>query len=558
VKPTAEEKDIISIRLVGEPDRLNPILTGSGYATQVMNYLFLSLQQYDPESLELTPVLIKSRPEVQPITEGMFEGGIDYTFEIVDEAMWSNGSPILASDYLFTMKAIWNSEVPSPYRTLFGFLGDIQMDEKNPKKFTVLTNKVDFYAEQTLSGVAIHPEYRYDPDSLMRNFTLKEIIANKTSDKTILKKFADQFSSPEYAHEGKLIEGAGAYRVASWDKGQQLVLERKKDWWGDALSPNNHLFEANPDQIKFKFIADNTASITALKEGQLDVLPEIDPTSFVDLQKNDFVKPKFNFFTPPYLAYAYLGLNTERTKLADKNVRRALAHLMDVDKAIATVMQGLGERVVGPIYPSKKYYHKKLELISYDVEKAVQLLTEAGWKDSDQNGILDKTLQGEKTELRIRLLYPVNNLVAKNMSLLFKENLAQAGVELELKGMEFNALVKNYKARDYDMVFGKWSILPGPDDLRQLWHTDSDSPNGFNRTGFGDAASDAIIDALQTTLDEETRNQLYISIQERIYDDQNYIFLYAPLRRIAISRKYRAETSALRPGFFVNQFERKE
>jgi len=108
------------------------------------------------------------------------------------------------------------------------------------------------------------------------------------------------------------------------------------------------------------------------------------------------------------------------------------------------------------------------------------------------------------------------------------------------------------------LLYASWSQMPGQEELRQIWHTSSNTPRGFNRTGFGDAASDAIIDALGTTLDEEKRNQLYLSIQERIYEDQNYIFLYAPLRRIAISRNFRGKTSARRPGFFVNQFERKD
>ncbi len=552
-----EGKNEIRVRLAAEPDRLSLILTGSGYSEQVLNYLFLSLQQYEPESLGLKPVLIKERPAVKEITTGAFKGGFAYTFELLDEAKWDNGTPVLASDFVFTMKVIWNPYVQSPARNDYGFLGDIIIDENNPKKFTVYTNKKYFHAEAALSYIPIYPEYNYDPDSLLRDFSLKEMMANQKSEDERLKRFADQFNSARFSHDPNLIKGCGQYTVVSWDKGQQIVLERKENWWGTKLSAKNDLLKANPSKIIYKIIPDNTAAITAMKDGQLDVVSEIEPSSFVALRTNEFVKENFDLETPPYLSYAYLGLNTTQNKLATKEVRRALAHLVDMDQAIGSFIYDLGERTVGPIHPAKFGYHKDLKLIAYDLKAAARLLKEAGWTDTNNNGILDKKINGKQVELRLTAKYTTTNEVAGNIITLLKESAEKVGIVIEPVGLEFKALIQDYRARDFELLYASWSQMPGQEELRQIWHTSSNTPRGFNRTGFGDAASDAIIDALGSTLDEEKRNQLYLSIQERIYEDQNYIFLYAPLRRIAISRNFKGKTSARRPGFFVNQFEHK-
>ena len=552
-----ERKNEIRVRLAAEPDRLSLILTGSGYAEQVLNYLFLSLQQYDPEGLDLKPVLIKQGPEIIEITEGDYKGGLAYTFELLDEAKWDNGAAVLASDFLFTMKVIWNPHVQSPARNDYGFLSDVIIDKNNPRKFTVYTNGIYFNAEAALSYIPIYPAYNYDPDSLLRDFSLKEIMEDQKSEDERLKRFANQFNSARFSHDPDVIKGCGQYAVVSWDKGQQIVLEKKENWWGANLSEKNDLLKANPSKIIYKIIPDNTAAVTAMKDGQLDVVSEIEPSTFVELRNNDFVKGNFELHTPPYLSYAYLGLNTAQAKLATKEVRRALAHLVDMDQAIESFIFDLGERTVGPIHPAKFGYHKALKLIPYDLETARRLLAEAGWGDTDENGILDKTIEGQQVELRLSAKYTVTNEVAGNIITLLKESAAKVGIVIEPEGLEFKTLIQDYRGRDFDLLYASWSQMPGQEDLRQIWHTSSNTPRGFNRTGFGDAASDTIIDALGTTLDEEKRNQLYLSIQERIYEDQNYIFLYAPLRRIAISRNFKGKTSARRPGFFVNQFERK-
>ncbi len=552
-----EQPDRVRVRLAAEPKGLNFFFSFSGYAEQVRSYIFMSLQTYDPRDLQLKPLLIKQAPEIAKIESGEYKGGVAYTFEIREEAEWGDGRPVLASDYLFTHKIVWNPATGVPHRHMLKFVQDIIVDENNPRKFTIFTHPTYFLAEELLSTIPIFPEHIYDEKGLMKNVLFKTLRNLEETTDENLKQFAEEFKDSKFSHEPVGVIGCGAYQLQQWNTGQSIILQKKDKWWGSGLESENDLLMANPKTIEFKIIPDNVAAIAALKDGGLDVMSEVEPASFSEMLQNDFVKDRFELSAPPHLSYSYLGLNSKQPPLDDQKVRRALAHLLDIDNAIESVLYNLGERVLSPIHPSKSTYHRGLQPVAYDTEEGKRLLSETGWSDSNSDGVLDKTIDGKLTDLRFKVTYSASNNVAANMIRLFKEDAIKAGVVLESQPLEFNTLVKEYRARDYDIVFSRWSQMPGADDFRQLWHTDSDTPMGANRTGFGDAASDAIIDSIAVTLDEETRNQLYLSIQEQIYEAQTYIFLYAPLERIAISNDFKAKTSVLRPGFFVNRFERK-
>lgn len=554
---TTTDSFVVNARLAGEPDKLHPLLSLNAYAAQVEELLFLPLQQFDPVTLTLQPVVAQATPGIVPIQAGPFQGGVAYTFQIREEATWDNGQPVVADDYVFTLKAMLNPEVATPhYRSYFDFLGDVQIDPVNPKVFTVKVKKTYMLAEAALSSLPIYPKYLYDPNGWLDQFSIPGLQEGQLDEAKmqLLGQFAEAFESHRHFATPEGIGGCGPYSLVSWETGRRITLQKKANWWGATLAHTYPLLAAHPTEIQYKIIPDNAAAITALKTGQLDVAAEIKPLSFTELKSSDFINQQFNLYTPPYLSYYYIGINGNKPALSNQPTRRALAHLMDTQQAIESLLFGMGERVVGPIHPSKSFYNKNLQPIEFNIDKARQLLQQDGWADTDRDGILDKTLPSGKQILQLEFLYSASNELGEGVGLLLKEAAAKAGIAIELKGMDFKNAVTAYRARDYDLAFFAWSKLPGPDDLKQIWHTSSDTPTGGNRTGFGDQQSDALIDAIRVTLDENKRNDLYLRIQERIYDDQPYIFLFAPLERIAINKRFSATTSARRPGFFIRQF----
>ena len=98
----------VYVRLQGEPDKLNPLVTTNGYSRIVYERFFQSPLTFDPKTLEMVPLLAKSRPEIKAITQGPYAGGISYTFELIPNAKWDNGQSVTAEDVVFTFKAIFN------------------------------------------------------------------------------------------------------------------------------------------------------------------------------------------------------------------------------------------------------------------------------------------------------------------------------------------------------------------------------------------------------------------------------------------------------------------
>ncbi len=560
-----EKKDFkenrVTVRLPAEPDRINPLLSTSGYASQIESHLFLPLLNFDPESLELTPHLATSRPEINEIPDGENKGGWSYTFEIHQEAAWDDGKPVTAADYIFTMKAILNPKVETPaYRAYFNFLKDVKTDPDNPKKLTIYTTGPYILAEAALGNVDVYPEHLYDPDGIMKNYSLKTL-ANQDSavilveKDTFLSKFAETFNSSKYSREKGFVNGCGAYQLEEWITGEKIILNRKNDWWGDKIVDRFPLLKALPEKIIFRPIPDGQTAVSLLKNQELDAMGSIQAETFVELSGNELSKQFYHLHTPPYLAYYFIGFNTNSPKLEDKEVRRAIAHLLDLDVVIEIVMYGLAQRTVGPIHPTKSYYHKGLQPILFDLEKAKKILSKAGWEDTDNDGWLNKMIDGEKVDLSLTYKYSNGNDVAKNIGLLLKDNAQKTGIKVELIAKQFSTLVDETRKRDFEMYYLAWSNPPTPDDLRQIWHTQSDTPKGSNKVGFGNAKSDALIDSIRVEMNEQKRHELYLKIQEVIYDQQPYIFLFTPKERIAIHNRFEAKTSAMRPGFFENHFK---
>jgi peptide/nickel transport system substrate-binding protein len=556
------KENTATVRLPAEPDKINPLVTTSVYSRIVYEPIFLYLLQFDPQSLEIAPQLAKSRPQIEELTDGPFAGGVAYTFEILDEAVWDDGTPILAKDFEFTLKALFNPLVnAAPVRAYLEFIRGMEIDADNPKKFTVYTNQKYIVGEAAIGNIPIYPTYVYDKEGLMSDYALSDLTdpdkSAELSEDENIKAFADTFNSAEYGREKGNVVGSGAYSFESWESGQRIVLKKKENWWGDKL--DNPLLAAYPDQIIYKIIPDQTTTVAAIKAQEIDVTAQIDAKDFTDMKDDEIVNKYFNLYSPTALQYYYIGMNTkDRTgKLSDKRVRRALAHLVDVDQLINDLFYGLAERTVGPIHPSKSYYNKDLKPIEYNVEKAQGLLAAAGWEDSDGNGILDKEIDGEQVDLKISYITTSTSKFGRSLAEILTANFKKAGVELDVELLEFRQLIERLRSRDYEMNSGGWGQDPVPTDLKQIWHTESDRPDGSNRVGFGNAESDALIDQIRVTLDEDERVDMYMRIQEMIYEEQPYIFLFSPRERIAIHKRFNTSITSLRPGYVVNDFQLK-
>lgn len=551
----------LTIHEISDPDGMNPITSSAANSLYIQNNIYSKLLVYDQQTLELSPQLAVSRPEIKALEDGDYAGGMSLTYEIHPDAIWDNGTPITAEDYVFTIKVIKNPKVSSAQiRPYFEFMDKVEIDPTNNKKFTVYSKERYFRAEES-SGQEpfILPEYHYDSEGLMSQFTIEQLSDPTQMDALMkdekIKRFAELFNAAKFKREPEAVIGSGPYKFIEWTTGQRVVLERKKDWWGDKVK-GNKMLEAFPPKIIYKTIPDLTAAITNAKDGQIDVIRSIPPTKFIDLKDEAKFSTRFDLSTPDQFAYHYVGFNMKRPQFRDKRVRRAIAHLIDRDEMIESIFEGMAIKTNGPINPKRPYYNKNMQDIEYDIEKAKALLEAAGWKDGDGDNVLDKMIDGKKESLVIEYKYNQGNLVRKNIGQLLKDEASRVGIEVNLTPVDFPTLLDDADKRNFDMVALAWVKTPGLDDLKQIWHTDGDKEGGSNRVGFGTPESDKLIDQIRVTLDPEARKELYLKVQEIIYEEQPYIFLFVPSELIAIHNRFDGtETSPMRPGYREASFK---
>lgn len=540
----------VTVRLESDPDRLNTILTKTQYGRMPTRLAHMSLMTFDEETL--VPWLIKKEPEAVDLPNN----AIRYSFEILDEATWDDGKPVTGYDYLFTLKAILHPKIETVLRPLVEEITEVTIDAKNPKRFSVVMSPKTIYSRELATNTFnILPAHLLDPNGLMEGVSLA-VLTNPAMQEVLLNNpklvaFAELFNAPAYSTDPKFLMGCGAYWIESWVPGEKVVLKRKKAWWGDKVVKTNPMFAAFPDEIIFKIIVDPAATTAALKNEEIDATNRLTPEDFVELQKNERVIERYNFFSPTAMIYYCIPVNMRVPKLADKRVRKAIAHVLDVDELIRELYLGYGERTCSPAPLNTPDYNRNLKPIPFDLNKAKTLLADAGWKDSNNNGIVDKVIDGKSTELSLTYYYAAGKEISQQTALLFQDNAKKAGIEIIPQALDGKEVVKRWATHNFELLSAGRTIssIWSPE---QNWRTDAD-----NRSGFGNAETDALIDKIPITFDAQKRRALYYRLQEIIFDEQAEIFLFSPKECVAIHKRFRAEPMSDSPGYDPEDFKLK-
>ncbi|MBK7874087.1 MAG: hypothetical protein IPJ74_27290 [Saprospiraceae bacterium] len=550
----------VIIRLRAEPDRLNPILMTSNYARVIVDQMYMYLLTVDPQSFELMPHLAKALPTIQEITDGPWKGGLSYAFEIHDEAVWDNGTPVTGNDYLFSIKAVMNPVIPAArLRSYLADIKDIQVDPDNPKKFTVFTNQKYMLGTESVSNsVPIMPEYLYDPQGLMKNFTLVDLSdpakADALSKNPQIMQFAADFDSEKFSREKGFIAGCGPYQFEEWITGQKVILTKKANWWGDQLTDEYPALAASPTSMEFLPIPDDATAVNAIKSEDVDVSTDIPGADYFAMKNEPSTSERYNFYTPPLLQYACLYLNNDNPKLSDKRVRRALSHAINVDEIIKTVYEGLAERTAVPINPSAPYADENLKPVLYNPGEAKRLLQEAGWTDSNGDGTVDKQINGEKVELNLSCYVSSTSETGRSALLLAQGNLKEVGINMEIVPKEFTVYMQDVRSKNYEMASGGRTISPTLWEPTQDWYSEA-AAGGDNHNNFKNAEADKLIEQIRVTLDEKARNELYKKLQQIIYEEQPAVFLMYRTGSMVIHKRFDAKPTIMPPGYVPTEFK---
>jgi len=553
-KPRVPEE--IYIRVDSAPVSLNTFMSnGHAPSTFVMEETFQSLADIDPKTMELQPFLIKSIPSVRIVQDGARKGQFAYDFEIIPEATWDNGTPVTANDVAFTFKLVFHPGLPASYRSYLTQLSGMDIDPANPKKFSMYFSSFYMLSLETICNTPIYPAYNYDPNNRLTNIPLSDFIdTTKTAALATdanLKSFVEEFSQAKFDNDPNAISGSGPYRMEVMNE-QGTIMVKKQNWWGDKVADQYPMLRAYPKKLIYKVVKDDLTLENMIKNGELDLIGgAINPAKFLEMKANDSLAAKFEFLTLGTTQFNRWVLNHRNPILADVKVRQALTHIIDYDYFVNQVQRGMAVRISVSMPPDRPYYAKNIPLPDFNIAKAKALLADAGWADTDGNGILDKVINGKKEQLSFRLMASMaiktNELFANSL----KETARQAGIDIIVSNTDLAVMSKDTRSGNFDSALLGASLYPGQIEFYQQLHSKSLAPAGDNRAGYVSAKADQLIEAIRTEPDVAKRNELYLQIQQLFAEEIPEVVIFASLQRIIISKKFEPGIeSPNRPGYY--------
>jgi len=490
--PEKGEADLearIDRHVAGDLGSTNPILISSSAEFDILGLTGFGLFSYD-RTLE---------PFANAETVVSWQTSADGLYDRVvmrDDVVWSDGQPITAHDIAFTYRVIMDPRVPVPaVRT-----GTDQM--KGVHAYDDRT-VVFFHKEPLATNVwninyPVLPQHVYE-GTWEKDPTLKD--------------------SPEHVTlEEKPISG-GPYEILSRKRGQEIVLRRRESW----SQVNGRAVREQPyfKDIRFRIIEDPNTALLALKSGEIDEMilqPEQWTTQTID---DDYYRLTTKATAPEWVSF-HFAWNIGTPFFADRRVRRALSYAFDHDRMLEKICLGLYEPCAGNFAPgSWMAGPKRLEPYKQDLDKAEALLDEAGWTDHDNDGIRDKEIDGQIVPFEFALL--VNQQPFRiAICTLLKENLEQIGVIANVRPVEVTAMQEMMQKKNFQACFSGWGSGTDPDTSENIWKTGEMR----NYCGYSNPEVDRLFAEGRRELDRNRRAEKYARIQEILYEDQPYTWLF--------------------------------
>lgn len=362
--------------------------------------------------------------------------------------------------------------------------------------------------------------------------TLESTLSMSPLPKHFYVKAGEKFSGTKFNNDSernRMIISCGPYKFVRWDKDSKVIFEANDDYWGIDYGIAPPIKE-----LVFELIKHPNSRFQALLSGKLGQLG-LTPDQWVQRSESEeFKKAKLQKYKLLSQSYFYIGYNLKNELFQDKKVRQALTMLVDRERIVRDIFRNEAEIITGPFFKNSKYYDNNIKPYPFDIEKAKQLLAEAGWRDSDGDGILDK--DGKKFEFTI--LAVSSHPIQEKMLPIIKEDMAKAAVDMKIQTIEWSVYLQKLQKREFEVCTLGWSV-PYESDPYQLWHSSqADLLNSSNHIGFKNKQADELIEKLRRTFDIKERIRLAHEFHQLIHDEQPYTFLVAPYSLGAVSERY--------------------
>lgn len=479
---TADGRKILYIAYDREIDVLNP------FTSQML----CDLQHNVSEGLIITndqnefiPVLAREIPTFENGgIVGNGDGTYDMTWHLQQGVYWHDGEEFTAEDVRFTLEFVHNT--PQVYnQSEYNKIIDVEIIDD----YTIVFTWDDLYTFYSGIFEAMLPEH------VLGHMTWEEI------------------AQYEPYNRGPEFIGTGPFIFEEWKSGEYIRIVRNPNYWRGEEYPLI-------DEMVWQFIPDQTARFNAMQSGDYHI-GQIEAT-----QVEGFATDGFEVEMIPSNVFYYIGFNIEgpggRPELfGDVRVRRAIYHAIDRQAIVDQLLEGTVQIANSPIPPTSAYHNPDIEAYEYDPERARQLLAEAGWQDTDGDGILEK----DGVEFSFEWLNRSGRTDRIAIAQVAQAQLKAVGIDSTMVELEAAAWSQRWRSFQWEAQVGGW-FMSSDASLTNYYHT-RDGQNGSNNfTGFGFPELDRLMIESDTVLDFATRKPLLDEAQAILAEEAPVVYLY--------------------------------
>ncbi len=496
----------LTVGLSTDPPSLNTYTDSDLVASWITGHrIYQSLVNIDPlddPEYRVVPELAE-RWEISPDNK-------TYTFHLRKGVQWHDGQPFTSRDVIATMDKIQDPTTKAVHvRAYTQELASYSA----PDDYTVVFvwKRPYFLTLDTIADWSIQPAH---------------VIAKLTGHQ-----YNDAATNPL----NRAPVGTGPFKFVTWESNAKIVIARNDKYWGK---------KPYLERVLFRIQQDPTVMLQLAERGEIDLVDHMTTDEWVHLNdsplRNAWNRSKF--FSANY---GFIGWNLLRPMFADKRVRRALTMLIDRPGIVDKMLHGMPMPTTCHFYWKSPSCDEGLQPLPYDPIAGAKLLDEAGWKDSDNDGVRDKA----GVPFRFVFMLPAGAVEGHLWAAKLKEDFDHVGIEMEIQTVEWSAFTKRLTEHTFDACTLAWGGGPRGDPT-QIWHSSS-IKGGSNYISYKNPQVDKLLEEARVTFDASARDAMYRKFGAILQDDQPYTFLFVRPELNMLSKKIKGA----RPSLMWWQFE---
>ncbi|MCP4902824.1 MAG: hypothetical protein GY906_38170 [bacterium] len=503
--PTPRQGGTVVIGVASDVQNWNPYLNDTQFGDDLLRLIYPSLALDQVDYRDHPPTFL---PNLASSWEWS-EDHLTLTIHLDASAVWNDGVPVTSDDVLFTWQIQMNEELGWTGIYVKDAIDKLEAIDPHTVRFTF--NRLYPYQFMDANEGLILPAHVWQEIPI------------------------ELWEETDWAAQAL---SAGPFQLARHTSQQEIVLERNPNYWKDGLP---YL-----DNVVWRIVPDQSGLVTQLLAGDLDFVKTVPARDTARIEAT----PTLRLIKNPDRGYGYIGWNNRHPFFSDPAIRRALTHAIDREAILDSIWRGYSGLSTGPVLSYMWAYNQDIETPAFDLDRARAILAEAGWSDSNDDGVLDR----EGTSFTFELMTNNESQTRRDVAMIVKDQLKLIGVDVRLHFIDFGSLSARQSTGQFDAYVGAW-IEGTFIDLQDAWLSAAEGEPTYNYVRYSNAKVDELILEMNELPNFASQKPLVDEIQRLIVADQPYTFLYERTQISGLNtRVHGADINELSPYYNIEHW----